>query len=107
MILSGNSKDDKWLGTTNKKFVLSLSGNWGSGKTTIFERSGVYYSVIRKRRWKRDLLSLIFNISETTRGVKFSFLNSEDQKTISDIRNSINAYLALSKISSGVCFGQH
>lgn len=120
----------------NKKFVLSLSGNWGSGKTTIlnivkkklrkdekiividdfdpwnyedeaalfggildtiFERSGVDYSVIRKRRWKRDLLSLIFNISETTRGVKFSFLNSEDQKTISDIRNSINAYLALSK----------
>ena len=119
----------------DKKFVLSLSGSWGSGKTTIlnnvkrklredekilviddfdpwnyedeaalfgaildtiFQYSGVEYSISKQRAWKRDLLALVFNISETTRGVKFSFLK-EERTTIAAIRDKITEYLSLSE----------
>ena len=119
----------------NKKLVLSLSGKWGSGKTTvlnivkkhlqeseniliiddfdpwnyedeaallsgildtIFKHSQVDYSVSKLRKWKRDLLALIFNAHESTRGVKLSFLN-EDKATVSVIRDRINEYMSLSK----------
>lgn len=119
----------------NKKFVLSLSGNWGSGKTTIlnlvkkqlkecqeniiiigdfdpwnfedeaallgaildtiFQKMDINYSISKQRAWKRDLIALIFNINEATRGVNFSFLK-ENVNSVSKIRNQINEYMAFS-----------
>lgn len=119
----------------NKKFVLSLSGNWGSGKTTIlnivkkrlqsekdfividdfdpwnyedeealfgamldtiFRYAGIVYSVSKLKAWKRDLLALIFNASERTRGVNLSF-PGEQETSIAAIQKMMNEYLASSR----------